>query len=230
MHDDDKDFGTRRSLITGMGVAATGLAIGAAGPAAAQQSSDFSPRRHERDAWMGELGRHHRVFIDSSRPEGGMEAMHYAGGILRSHRNDYGGVNEDYGMVVCFRRFSTMLGYDDVVWEKYGEAFKQRMDLADPATGEAYKVNPINIDGRRDLPNLGSTVDKLGAEGVVFAVCRNATNSISRFLSQATDEEAGEIFEFLTANAIPNSRFVPAGIMAATKSQEYGYTLLFAGT
>jgi hypothetical protein len=230
MHDDDKDFGTRRSLLTGMGVAATGLAMGAAGPAAAQQSSGFSPRRHEQDAWLDELGRYHRVFIDSARPEGGMEAVHYADNILRSNRNDYGGSDEDIGVVVCFRRFSTPLGYNDAIWEKYGAEFKTRLDMQDPRTGEAFKSNPINIDGRRDLPSMGATIDRMASEGVHFAICRNATNGISRFLAQATGGDAAEIFAELTSNSVPNSRFVPAGVMMATRSQEYGYTLLFSGT
>ena len=138
---------------------------------------------------MGELGRYHRVFIDSSRPEGGMEAMHYARGILGSHRNDYGGASEDYGMIVCFRRFSTMLGYNDVVWEKYGQAFKDRMDVTDPQTGEAFKVNPVSIEGRMDMPNLGATVDRLAEEGMkplkIAETLSIGKSSVYRILDEA---------------------------------------------
>lgn len=33
----------------------------------------------------------------------------------------------------------------------------------------------------------------------------------------------------LTANTIPNSRFVAAGVVAVTRSQEHGYALVYAG-
>jgi len=229
MFEDDKEFGTRRSLITGMGAAATGLAIGAAGPAAAQSAPDFQPRRHDLDAWLGELGRYHRVYIDSARPEGGMEAVHYADNILRSHKNDYGGEYEDYGLVVCFRRFSTPLGYNDAIWEKYGEAFNNRLNFPDPRTGEAFTANPVNMEGRRDLPSMGATIDAMAARGVRFAICSNATRGISFALAQATKGDADEIFAELTASGVANSRFVPAGVMVTTRAQEYGYSLLYSG-
>ena len=230
MYEDDKEFGTRRALITGMGVAATGLAIGASGPAAAQQSrAGFEPQRYDEDAWMDELGRHHRVFIDSARPEGGMEAVHYADGILRSHKNDYRGEYEDYGVIVCFRRFSTPLGYNDAIWKKYGALFSGRLNLPGPKSGEVFEVNPLNIEGRRDLPSMGATIDEMAGRGVRFAICRNATNGMSRMLAQATGGSPEEIFKELTASGITNSRFVPAGVMAAARAQEYGYSLLYSG-
>ena len=230
MNDDAKGFGTRRSLIAGMGAAATGLAIGASGPATAQQPNGFTPRRHEQDAWLDELGRYHRVFIDSARPEGGLEAVHYADNILRSHKNDYGGEYEDYGLVVCFRRFSTPLGFNDAMWAKYGEIINGRLGFPDPQTGEPFKSNPVNIEGRRDLPSMGATIDMMAERGVQFAICRNATRGMSGLLARETGAEQADVFEEMTANAITNGRFVPAGVMMATKCQEYGYTLLFSGT
>jgi intracellular sulfur oxidation DsrE/DsrF family protein len=228
MHEDNKEFGTRRSLITGMGIAATGLALGT--PAAAQQSAmNFKPRRHEQDAWLDDAGRDHRVFIDSARPEGGMEAVHYADNILNSHRNDYGGAYEDFGLVVCFRRFSTPLGFNDAAWEKYGAAFSDRLDMSDPRTGEPYTSNPLNMEGRRDLPSMGATIDAMAERGVRFAVCRNATNGMSRMLAQATGAAHEDVFNELLSSGVTNSRFVPAGVMVATRAQEYGYTLLYSG-
>jgi len=46
------------------------------------------------------------------------------------------------------------------------------------------------------------------------------------------DETGGngdEIYqEFLDA-AVPNSRFIAAGVFGTTRAQEYGYSLLYAG-
>jgi len=230
MFEEDKEFGTRRSLITGMGAAATGLALAAAAPAAAQQAAtDFRPRRHEEDAWLDELGRHHRVFIDSARPEGGMEAVHYADNILNAHKSAYDGADEDYGMIVCFRRFSTPLGYNDAVWEKYGAAIGNRLKFVDPQTGEPFKANPLNLEGRRDLPSMGARIDTMAERGVRFAICRNATRGISMMLAGATGGSADDIFRELTSSGVANSRFIPAGVMMTTRAQEYGYTLLYSG-
>jgi hypothetical protein len=47
-------------------------------------------------------------------------------------------------------------------------------------------------------------------------------------LAGATGGDSGAIFNELMANNIPNSRFVPAGVLTATRSQEYGYSLLYS--
>lgn len=230
MYEDDKEFDTRRSLITGMGVAATGLALGAVAPAQARQSNtNGGPKRYELDSWMDEPIGDHRVFIDSARPEGGLEAAHYAVNILNAHTNTYGGDDGDYGMIVCFRRFSTPLGYNDAIWEKYGAAFNNALEFADPKTGEPFAANPLNLEGRRDLPSMGATIDSIANRGVKFAVCLAASRGISFMLAGATGGSADEIFEELTSSGITNSRFVPAGVMVATRAQEYGYSLLYSG-
>jgi len=40
---------------------------------------------------------------------------------------------------------------------------------------------------------------------------------------------ANAVFEELKDSVIPNSRFVSAGVIATTRAQEYGYSLLYAG-
>ena len=40
---------------------------------------------------------------------------------------------------------------------------------------------------------------------------------------------ADEIYQELSTSLIPNSRLVAAGVMAVTRAQEYGYSLLDAG-
>lgn len=230
MYKDDTEFGTRRSLITGIGVAATGIALTAAAPVRAQQSGRNSdPKRYAEDGWLDEPDGDHRVYIDSARPEGGLEAVHYAANILNSHVNDYGGSDSDYGMVICFRRYSTPLGYNDAIWEKYGAAFNNALEFSDPQSGEPFAGNPLNLEGRRDLPNMGATIELMAKRGVRFAICRNATNGISHMLARATGGSADDIFKELTASGITNSRFIPAGVMVTTRAQEYGYSLLYSG-
>ncbi|NNC63746.1 MAG: hypothetical protein HKN84_03090 [Gammaproteobacteria bacterium] len=230
MQDNDKDLEARRSLITGFGAAAAGLAL-VSQTACAQSggSSSFQPARRPADAWFDDLPGTHRVFIDSATALGGAEAVLYANNIYTAQEGpDYNGGPADLAMVICFRHFSTPFGYNDAMWAKYGEVFNSIMNFPDPTTGQAFAVNPLNQTATQ-LPNIGFTIDLVGGKGANFAICRAATNFFSNVIAGATDGSQPDIFDELVANAIPNSRFVSAGVMALTRAQEYGYSLLYAG-
>ena len=64
--------------------------------------------------------------------------------------------------------------------------------------------------------------------GVQFAVCSMATTRISGTIARATGGDAKTIFTELTANLVDNARMVPAGIVAVSRAQERGYTLVSA--
>jgi hypothetical protein len=225
----------RRSLIVGMGAAAAGFSIGASAacaqtpPAASESTTGFVPARHEQDEWMNALPGQHRVFVDSATARGGAEALLYANNLYNAQENAYSGSPADFAMVVCFRHLSTPFGYNDDVWSRYGEAFQGLMDFSDPDTGGAPTTNLMNAADRSGLPNLGSTIDSLVARGTEFAVCNAATRFIAQQIGNAQGESADAVYEDLVAGAIPNSRFVSAGVMALTRAQEYGYSLLYAG-
>lgn len=224
----NNDLVGRRSVLSGIGIAAAAVAGGTTTANAA--TGGFEPTRHVEDGWMDELAGGHRVFLDSSSPDGGAVAMLYANNILNGHTKTYeGGEESDYAMIVCLRHYSTVFGFGDEVWAKYGEGFYNMVGFADPSTGEAPKVNLMQVAGLRGLPNGGNTIESLGARGVKFAICDNAANVMSMGLSRAGFGEAKDIYADLVASAIPNSRFVSAGVVAATRAQEYGYSLLYAG-
>jgi hypothetical protein len=230
MNKTNSDFSTRRSLLTGMGLAATGMAAGVSSGANAQgASANFQAKRHPMDSWLGDMPGDHRVFIDSSRPLGGGEGMRYANNILNAHTSAYGGSESEYAIIVCFRRFSTPFGWGDAAWEKYGKVLNGVLKFPDPTTNEPFSVNPMNIAGRRDLPNGSNTIDSLGERGIIFAVCDAATRVISGVLARAVDGSAEEIYAELVESGVPNSQFIPAGVSTATRAQEYGYSYLYAG-
>ena len=218
----------RRSIITGIGVAAASITLGASAPKA-QPSSGFQPARHRLDAWLDELPGSHRVFVDSSTPLGGAEALLYSNNIMTAHENAYSGSADDYAMIICFRHVSTPFAFTDAIWEKYGEIFNQQMQFPDPATGDAPTTNLMNAPNRPDLPNFGNTIDILGAKGTVFAVCANATRFFSGQIAARTSASPADVYEELVESAIANSRFVSAGVIALTRAQEYGYSVLNAG-
>ena len=211
-----------------MGAAIAGLTV-ASQSAQAQSSkgSSYEPARHEQDAWFADNTATHRVFIDSSTPLGGSDAPRYAFNIMNSHINAYGGSNDDYAMIVCFRHASTAFGYGDALWEKYGEIFARRMaGYVDPETNEAPRRNMLNVGGG---PFSGATLDALTGRGVRFAVCATATRGLAGMVAGATGQDTDAVFSELEQGLVDNARLVPAGVMAATRSQEYGYSLLYAG-
>ncbi|MDT8429110.1 MAG: hypothetical protein RQ757_10135 [Pseudomonadales bacterium] len=233
MSDTSRQVEGRRRFLTSMGVVATGATLAATSSQAAQNSSTdthrFVPARHPGDAWLEQSGVSHRAFIDSASTQGGATALHYANNMLMVHAEDYGGSDADYALVVCFRHQSTPFGYNDVIWEKYGEHLSAFMDIKDTRNSpEPFRQNPMRLK-QSGLANRGNTVDALAARGVSFAICNRATLNISGFLARNTDGTAQDIYQELLANNIPNSRFIPVGVLTVTRSQEYGYSLLYAG-
>lgn len=222
----------RRSLVTGMGVAVAGLAAGAvAGKARAQDTragtSGFEPVRHDLDAWLDEAAGGHRIFVDSSTGLGGAEALLYSANLLNAHGSAYQGADSDLDIVICFRHFSTPFGYSDTIWQKYGEAIHQIVQF--PEADQAPDVNPMNVSGDPTSANAGITVDSLVARGATIAICENATRFFSGQLAAASGASANDVFDEITANAVEGGRFVSAGVIALTRAQEYGYSLLYAG-
>jgi intracellular sulfur oxidation DsrE/DsrF family protein len=218
----DQDTLGRRSLLTNMGIAAaaTGLVVSSTSAAAQApvQPAGFKPVQHSQDSWLGELQGGHRVFIDSSNTAGGANALRYANNIITAHEEDYDGKAADYAMVICFRHASTPYAFDDAIWAKYGAGFSRS---ADPTPSS----NPMNVPtGSNGQNSISSVV----AKGVQFAICSRATRSLSRRLATSMGIPSERILEELLAGAIPNSRFVPAGVVAVTRAQEYGYSLLYS--
>ena len=220
----------RRSLVKAMGAATlAGMAVSAS-TANAQDSSNsstFEPARHAQDAWLDELPGIHRVFVDTSSAPGGVDGLLYAANIMNAHNSAYAGSDSDYAMVVCFRHNSTPFAFNDAIWEKYGEIFHRINQYADPLTEEAPAINTLNSEEHAFFPGL--TLNNMAARDVQFAICENATGFFSGQIAAATGQESDAVFDELVVNAIPNSYFISAGVIAATRAQEYGYSLLAVG-
>lgn len=232
MSEQDKVLqGRRRWLLGSLGAVAAGAAVVSASSSAQTSgpATGFTPARHAMDAWMGEMPGVHRAFVDTSTSNGGITALNYAHNMLLVHVEDYGGSAADYAMLVCYRHQSTPLGFNDAMWAKYGATLSTFMGLTDSKTEKPFMVNPADIPGRSDLPSRGHTLSEMASRGVRYAICNRATHSVSSFLARATGGDADAIYTELAANLIADSRMVPAGVTAAVRSQEYGYSLLYAG-
>jgi intracellular sulfur oxidation DsrE/DsrF family protein len=120
------------------------------------------------------------------------------------------------------------LGFDDAMWEKYGQFFSRVTRITALNSDEPPSMNPMNIEVS-SYSNRGNTLEIIRNRGIQYAVCSKATQSMSNLIASNTGAAAEDIFQELTQHNIRTSRFVPAGVVATTRSQEYGFSLAVCG-
>lgn len=213
----------RRTLLSGLGVAAVGMAANVvptkaqaptSAAAATPARTSFVPARHKEDEWLDTLPGKHRVFIDSASAESAGDALQYASNLFVANKNGYGLEDGDIATVVCFRHYGTIFGYNNAMWAKYGKTLAESGKYTNPRGAEANNANPQR------------SVDTLAKRGVHFAICGLATRRIAGQIAAAVSGNADEIQKELIANVITNGHVMAAGVVATTRAQEYGYSLL----
>jgi hypothetical protein len=224
-----KQMKARRSVMSGLGVAAVGVALGSR-PLAAQTTSiggRFQPARHQQDGWLDAVAGKHRTFIDASTPRGAGEAILYANNLYEANKSGYSLGEPDIVVVACMRHFATPFAYNDAIWKKYGKVLSMMIEFTDPKTKQAPSTNLLNSTAYAEsLSNFGNTIDSVVKRGTRFAVCDMATHFFAGGLAMETKGNADAIYKELVANTIPNSHMVAAGVVAVNRAQEYGFTLL----
>lgn len=223
-----KQMRARRSMMTGLGAAAVGVALGSKS-AAAQTGGGarrFQATRHQQDAWLDSIAGKHRIFIDAATPRGAGEALLYANNLYEADKSGYSLADPDIVVVACMRHFATPFAYNDAIWKKYGKVFSMMIEFTDPKTKQPPSTNLLNSDAYgMALSNFGTTIDAVVKRGTRFAVCDMATHFFAGQVAMQTKGNADAVYKELTANLIPNGRLVAAGVVAVNRAQEYGYTL-----
>ncbi len=219
---------TRCSLVHGIG-ATFALMFGTTAANAQSLVTRFQPSRHPQDAWLDALPGKHRTFIDASTVDGGGSALLYAYNLYVGNKSDYSLSERDVAVVVCFRHSATAFGFNDAMWAKYPRAMNSTPEMIDPKTKQPPTTNLYySVDYGLDLPNLGSTIQDLVKLGTQFAICGMATKGLAGSIASQTGGNADVIYKELIANTVPNGHIVTAGVLAANRAQEYGYTFLTA--
>ncbi|MCU1383532.1 MAG: hypothetical protein JWL71_2229 [Acidobacteria bacterium] len=221
---------SRRALLVGAGSAVAAAALGTR--SAAAQSAAFTPAVHAEDGWMNQRPGKHRIFIDAATPSGAGEAILYSNNLFNANKAAYAGAADaDLAVVVCLRHFATPFAFTDAAWAKYGTVMSGMLNFTDPKTKQPPAINLYrnSPEFALALPNLGNTIDAVTKRGAYFAVCDTATHFLASQMATPMKMTADEIYKDLSASLIPNSRFVSAGVMAVTRAQELGYSLLYAG-
>src|SRR5262249_7971714 len=115
----------RRSFLSklGIGVAAGGAVAGSVPSAAQAPSTDgarWQPARHALDDWFDQIPGKHRYVLDTQSPEGFGNALAFLNNYFNVNQSAYGLKDEDLAVVLIARHLSTLFGYNDTVWQKYG--------------------------------------------------------------------------------------------------------------
>jgi intracellular sulfur oxidation DsrE/DsrF family protein len=222
----------RRSFLSDINSKLAALAALAAGTATLAQGKPapkWEPARHEKDDWMDKTPVKHRLVFDTTTFDSFGEALAFAGNYLHVNRADYGLQDSDLSVIIVARHRSTPFAYNNAIWAKYGTPIAARSKFEDPKTKQPPTANVFNFEDYGELlSNRGTTVDSILKQGVQLAVCSTATRGVAAAVAKATGGNADAINTELIANLLSNSRMVPAGIVAVSRAQERGYTLVKA--
>jgi intracellular sulfur oxidation DsrE/DsrF family protein len=220
---------TRRSFLTNLGVAASAagvtLAAGATSAHAQTPSNGrWQPARHAQDDWFDKLPGKHRMFFDTTTAAAVADAIWFSGNFYIANKSAYGLESSDLAVIICMRHGSTAFGYNDAIWAKYGALLSRQAEFTDPKTKEAPKVNYYAPTGLT-TPVRGRSLETVMKMGVQFAICSQSSHGIAGMIANATGGKADDVYNEIAANLIGQARFVPAGIIAVNRAQEYGYSI-----
>jgi intracellular sulfur oxidation DsrE/DsrF family protein len=209
----------RRAFLARVPAAATvigGVQARDAQPAAPAAGADAV--RHPQDAWFDELPSKHRALFDTWLADHFSQAVGFAGNWMRVNKDEYGLTDKDLGVVMVFRHGTGPFAFNEAIWTKYGKTFAANMSAADV---KAHPNPSTNIHAAR--------VSALVKQGLHLAVCNLTTRSYARMLADETGSDVETIYKELTSNTLGNAHFVPAGIVAVTRAQEHGFSLVSVG-
>jgi len=195
-------------------------------------SGDSTSPAGPQDEWLDYKSQAlHRILFDTTSSAGLGQALAFADVYFSVNKKSYGVEANELSVLIVMHHFSTLFGFDDAIWSKYGKTFsdkKYKQDLTDPRTKRAPTLNVYNAKAIDSLTNGGVTLDSLSEKGARFAVCDTATHGMANLLSKITHESADAIYAELSGHLISNAVLVPAGITAINRAQERGYSYTVA--
>ena len=193
---------------------ALGAAAVAAAPVVTAQSTEntrWRAARHAQDDWFDELSGQHRLVFDTTTSTGLSSALTFANNYYVANQSGYGLQNADLAVVIVARHSSTPFAFNESIWAKYGTPISNFIDRTkEPAKTNIYARQLNGVIGR----------------GAHLAVCAMATRALAGSIAREAGSTQDEIFTEISANLLPNSHLVPAGIVAVARAQERGYAFV----
>ncbi len=228
----ESSFPKRREFLGRL--AAGAVAIGLTGavprPLAAENvaRTDASPD----DKWLASVKGKHRQFFDMPNHQNGMGVLHVRN-YLNTLRDTYGVKHPDVTAVVGLYGMSTLLAFNDAMWQKHGLANPIKvMDASKaPATGNVFYKAPsgeanLSLSGAPIPIPADSSISALQDRGAVFILCNNAFNVWMGLLGGSAEKSAALRKEF-EANLLPGVFIVPAMVVAVNQAQTHGCTYMY---
>ncbi len=134
-----------------------------------------------------------------------------------------GAAEGDVNVAVVIRHAAIALAYNDAIWSKY--ELGKRLKVKDPITDKKATRNPFLTlpDGHPDMAWMANvTITGLGAKGVTFPCCNQATRFLASQISKWSHQDKTAVYEELKANLVPGARLQPTGLYATIRAQQVG--------
>jgi intracellular sulfur oxidation DsrE/DsrF family protein len=188
--------------------------------------SDLTPS----DKWLTAVTGKHRQLFDMPGHENGMGLLHVRN-YLNTLRDTYHANHPDVTAVVTLYGMSTLMGFNDDMWKKYGigSALKVMDGSNAPATGNVFYAAPagsasLSVTGAPIPIPADTSISALQQRGAVFILCNNAFNLWMALLGKEKSADLRKEFE---ANMLPGVYLVPAMVVAVNQAQTHGCTYMY---
>ena len=215
-------------------LAAGAVAIGLTGSVPSVLAAENGARTDNspNDKWLDSVKGKHRQFFDMPSHQNGMGVLHVRN-YLNALRDTYGLKHPAVTAVVGLYGGTTMLGFNDAMWQKYGLGNPTKvMDGSKaPATGNVFYKAPaggtsLSLTGAPIPIPADSSIAALQDRGAVFILCNNAFNVWMGLLGGGGAKSAEMRKEF-EANLLPGIFIVPAMVVAVNQAQMHGCTYMY---
>ncbi len=215
-------------------VAASAVAFGLSGSltkafaATPAAGNDIQPS----DKWLSAVTGKHKQLFDMPNHLNGMGLIHVRN-YLNTLRDTYKVSHPEATAVVSLYGKSTLLGFNDAMWKKYGLGTVLKVNDASnaPATSNVFYTAPagatsMNLSGAPIPLPTDVSISALQQRGAVFIMCNNAFNLWMMLLSGGGDKMAAVRKDF-EDNMVPGIFLVPAMVVAVNQAQMHGCTYMY---
>jgi hypothetical protein len=232
MSKDSLPLPERREFLGKLAAGAVALGITGVAPSAFASERKVATDMVPSDKWLTALSGKHRQFFDMPNHQNGMGLLHVRN-YLNTMRDTYHVQHPDVTAVVGLYGMSTMMGFNDAMWKKYGMANPLKvMDGSNAAaTSNVFAAAPpgtenLSLTGAPIGIPADSSITSLQQRGAVFILCNNAFNVWMGLLGGGGTKSA-ELRKEFEANMLPGVFLVPAMVVAINQAQTHGCTYMY---
>lgn len=215
-------------------LAAGAVALGLTGSIPEAIAAEPHTRRNvvPDDKWLSSLTGKHRQLFDMPNHMNGMGLLHVRN-YLNTMRDSYGVKKPDVTAVVTLYGMTTLLSFNDAMWQKYGLAKPIKvMDASNaPASSNVFAksapgAESLSLSGAPIPIPADTSISSLQQRGAIFLLCNNAFNVWMGLLGGGGTKSADMRTEFL-ANMLPDVQLVPAVVVAVNQAQMHGCSYMY---